>query len=216
MKRIVRWLWLALAIAVAQLGWTWLQRRNANFRMEDRLRATLPREQPEPAPEPGHGVQILQFYARSGEMVEGEPNVVCYGVRNAKSVRLEPPVENVYPALVRCFGIEPQQDTTYQLTAEGIDGSRSQVSFHVRVRPAPPVFRLMAVSAREIPAGEAVTVCYGVEHASAVRLDPTGWELPASAKNCIRFYPKVTTGFTLSATGQAGMQARERFRVRVR
>jgi hypothetical protein len=61
-----------------------------------------------------------------------------------------------------------------------------------------------------------VTVCYGVEHATAVRLDPIGWKLPAVPKNCIRFYPKQTLDYTLVASGAAGLEEREKFRVAVR
>jgi hypothetical protein len=55
-----------------------------------------------------------------------------------------------------------------------------------------------------------------VEHATAVRLDPIGWKLPAVAKNCIRFYPKQTLNYTLVASGAAGLEERERFRVAVK
>jgi hypothetical protein len=75
---------------------------------------------------------------------------------------------------------------------------------------------MMAVSDKEIPRGEVVTVCYGVEHASTVRLDPIGWKLPTGAKNCIRFYPTSTLDYALVATGAAGLEEREKFRVRVR
>ena len=50
-----------------------------------------------PRSRPGrHGnarCSIVQFYARSAEIIDGERDVICYGVRNAKAVRLEPPVE---------------------------------------------------------------------------------------------------------------------------
>src|SRR5579883_358346 len=189
MKRLAGWLWLAVALGAGQLGWTWLSRHDADVRMSRRAAgrfSTLP------ASRSGSGVRIAQFYARSGEMVEGERNLVCYGVENAKLLRLDPAVETVSPALIRCFWIEPQQDTTYRLTAEGFDGTRDEAAFTVRVRPAPPAFRFIDVSDRQIPRGEVLTVCYGVDHASGVRLNPLGWNLPAVAKNCIRFYPKAT------------------------
>lgn len=212
MKRIVRWLWIAVAVVAAQLGLTWLQRHAANVDMERRLAS---RRVPAEFQNPGKGVKIEQFYARSAEMIDGERNLVCYGVRNARTVRLEPPVEEVSPALVRCFWIEPRQDTAYQLIAEGFDGSREQAAFVVHVKPAPPEFRFVEVSDRQIPRGEVLTVCYGVEHATGVRLDPLGWKLPASSKNCVRFYPKGTLTYSLVAAGEGGTLESERFRVRV-
>jgi hypothetical protein len=216
MRRIGVLLWVALAIVAAQLGWTWLARRDGNLRIRRTIAGMRGRIDSGSAPDTGTAVRIVQFYARSAEIVDGEQDIICYGVHNAKIVRLEPEVERLTPALVRCFWVDPRQDTTYRMTAEGDDGSRAEASFTVRVRPAPPVFRMVAVSDREIPAGEVVTVCYGVEHATAVRLDPIGWKLPAVARNCIRFYPKSTLDYALVATGAAGQEGREKFRVCVR
>ncbi len=162
------------------------------------------------------GVKIEQFYARSGEITDADNTVICYGVRNAKSVRIDPPVANVTPSLTRCIAVEPKQNTTYTLTAEGFDGATDAASFELRVKPAPPVFRMLAVSDREIPRGEVLTVCYGVERATGVRMEPGGWKLPAGLKNCIRFYPKQTAEYTLIAAGAAGVEQKERFKVAVR
>jgi hypothetical protein len=216
MKRLGVVLWVALTIALLQLGWTWLERHNGNLRIGRTTAGLRGRTGAAGAADTGTTVKIAQFYAREAMIVDGERDVICYGVHNARSVRIEPEVEQLSPALVRCFWVDPHEDTTYRMIAEGEDGSRAEASFTVRVRPAPPVFRMMAVSDREIPPGEVVTVCYGVERAMAVRLDPIGWKLPAVAKNCIRFYPKSTLNYTLVATGTAGLEEREKFRVRVR
>jgi hypothetical protein len=216
MKRIGVLLWVVMAIAVAQLGWTWLQRHDGNLRIRRTIAGLRSRADSGSAPETGTAVKIVQFYARSAEIVAGERDIICYGVHNAKAVRLEPEVERLTPALVRCFWVDPREDTTYKMTAEGGDGSRAEASFTVRVKPAPPVFRMMAVSDKEIPRGEVVTVCYGVEHAATVRLDPIGWKLPTGTKNCIRLYPTSTLDYALVATGAAGLEEREKFRVRVR
>jgi hypothetical protein len=216
MKRIGVLLSVAVAIAAAYLGWTWFQRHEGNLRIGRRIAAFRGRSGPGGLTDSGTSVKIVQFYARSAEIVDGERDVICYGVHNAKAVRVEPEVERLSPALVRCFWVDPREDTTYRMIAEGDDGSRAEASFTVRVKPAPPVFRMVAVSDKEIPPGEVVTVCYGVEHATAVRLDPIGWKLPVSAKNCIRFYPKSTLDYALVATGAAGLVEREKFRVRVR
>ena len=214
MKRFGVLFRIVVAVVLAQLAWTWLQRHDANLRIRRVLEG---RSAPTKAVPPDNGaVKIVQFYARAADMIDGERNLICYGVRNARALRLDPPVESVAPALVRCFWVEPRQDTTYKLVAEGFDGKQDEVSFSVRVRPPPPVFRLMAVSDKAIPPGEVVTVCYGVEHATAVRLDPIGWKLPPVVKNCIRFYPKQTMDYTLVASGTAGLEEREKFRVAVK
>jgi hypothetical protein len=215
MKRFGVLLQVALAVVLAQLGWTWIQRHDADFRLRRILAGRHSATGAAPV-DTGTSVRIAQFYARSAEIIDGERDVICYGVQNAKTVRIEPPVETLTPALVRCFWVEPRQDTTYRMIAEGEDGARAEASFEVKVKPAPPVFRMIAVSDKSIPPGEVVTVCYGVEHATAVRLDPIGWTLPPVAKNGIRFYPKQTMNYTLVASGAAGLEEREKFRVAVK
>ncbi len=81
----------------------------------------------------GTDVKILQFYAREGNLTQGNPTVLCYGVLNARAVRIEPPVEGVSPALSRCVEIAPLQGTRYTLTAEGNDGHTVTESFVLQV-----------------------------------------------------------------------------------
>ena len=45
-------------------------------------------------------------------MTDIEQNVLCYSVRNAKSVRIDPPVAGLAPSFARCISVEPKQDTT--------------------------------------------------------------------------------------------------------
>jgi hypothetical protein len=213
MKQISILLWIGLSLAVARLGWVCLVRHDAHVRTE-RVTQTR-RDQSYQIPPDDGAVGITQFYARSGEITAGDQNLVCYGVRNARSVRIEPPVENITPAMNRCFFVDPQLDTTYTLVAEGTDGSQATESFRVRVKPAPPAILMFATSERQIPRGEAVTLCYGVAHSSAVRMEPNGWQLPPVSKNCTRFYPKVTATYTLIATGDGGTD-RKAFSVTVR
>ena len=135
-----------MGIAVANLGWTLLQRHAGDLRMERAIQARRHRRDGSAQTESSTGVKITQFYATSGEITDAEHNTICYGVENAKTVRLEPPVENLTPALTRCIWVEPRQDTTYTLIAEGLDGSVDSASFPVHVKPAPPSIVFMAVS----------------------------------------------------------------------
>ena len=118
------------------------------------------------------------------------------------------------PVLTSCFFVEPRQDTTYTLSAEDDSGNRVSESFQLVVKPAPPEIRMLA-SDKEIRQGEAATLCYGVEHARAVRLEPVGVSLVPS-KDCFRFYPQASTTFTLVAVGADGGVDRKMFRVKVK
>jgi len=198
-----------MGLATVRLGWIWWQRSETRPPLA-RAVPTLPYE------EFDAGLRITHFYARAGEITDGEPNLICYGVRNARSVRIEPAVENLSPSLNRCFFTEPRQDTEYRLVAEGSDGAEASAAFQVRVKPAPPEIRLFAVSEKRIVRNDAVTLCYGVAHAMSVRLDPDGWNLAPVALNCARIYPKASGTFTLVATGAGGRTERRKFAVEVK
>lgn len=161
-------------------------------------------------------VKILAFYGTAGEIREGDRELVCYGVQNARAVRMEPPIEALTPALTRCFWADPHGNTQYKLMAEGFDGRQVSESFAVRVKPALPSILFFAASHKAIQRGDAVTICYGVAHADSVELKPIGWELPPIARNCARFYPKITRDYTLVAHGTEGLTDRQEFAVGVR
>lgn len=206
---------LSAAIAL-YLAWVWQQRRTNDRRMaaaaeERRMRGWVIRDEDRET-----DVRIIQFYAASGEVIDGDRNLICYGVRNAASVRIEPAVETLTPSITRCFWTEPHEDTAYKLIATGSDGREVSEAFQVRVKPAPPSILFLAVSHKAIRAGEPVTMCYGVSHADTVRMDPIGWKLAPVAKNCARFYPRETREYTLVATGDAGRMDREKFTVKVK
>jgi hypothetical protein len=67
-------------------------------------------------------VRILRFYASVGALEPGETAQLCYGVENAKSVRISPWVSGAGPAMQRCLIVDPQRTTHYTIVAEGYDG----------------------------------------------------------------------------------------------
>ncbi|MGB7720028.1 MAG: hypothetical protein WBL65_09010 [Bryobacteraceae bacterium] len=88
----------------------------------------------------GGPVRILQFYASTGMVTPGQTARICYSVENAKSVRISPMIEEVYPFPNHCLDIEPEHTTHYTLLAEGYDGAVATKSFtlQVEVEEAPP------------------------------------------------------------------------------
>jgi hypothetical protein len=216
MKRIGVACGIALVVALASLGWTWLQRREGNLHMARTLEASRRHAGRAIGEDTGTRVRITQFYAKTGEMTNADRNIICYGVVNAKSVRMDPPVENLAPSRSRCIWVEPKKDTTYTLFAEGLDGTRDSASFQLNVKPAPPHIQFVAVSHSEIRRGEPVTVCYGVDHAKGVRLDPLRVGLPPLVKNCTRFYPKTSLKYTLVAFDALGRADQENFSIQVK
>ena len=157
-------------------------------------------------------VKITHFYAGSREILDNQSVGLCYGVENAKTVRLDPPVEQLKPGYNRCFYLTPARTTTYKLLAEGFDGSAASQSVTVRVKPSvaeppsteanPGLFTLTFSSAPEVSRGEAVTLCYGAPNAVSVTMDPPLQELKPAARFCFQAKPERTTTYSFSATGK--------------
>lgn len=85
-------------------------------------------------------VRILQFYASVGSLTAGQKAQLCYGVENARSVRISPMIQGVYPSLSRCMDILPEHTTHYMIMAEGYDGQVATRSLTLAVQtiPVPP------------------------------------------------------------------------------
>src|SRR4051812_43853376 len=80
-------------------------------------------------------VRITQFYATAGTVLSGQKARVCYGVENARSVRISPELEDVYPSPSRCVDVVPERTTHYTILAEGFDGAMATRSFTLAVQP---------------------------------------------------------------------------------
>jgi len=79
-------------------------------------------------------VRITQFYATTGAVMSGQKTRVCYGVENARSVRISPELDDVYPSPSRCVEVEPERTTHYTILAEGFDGAMATRSFTLAVQ----------------------------------------------------------------------------------
>ena len=128
LRKIVRITWIPVILLALYTGWLIWQRRSYQ----------LPPRPPQPqVSDPllayGDRLKILQFYGPP-EIQRGASALVCYGVVNAKSVRLDPPVEPVWPSLSRCFNVSPARTTTYTLTAQSADGQSASKSYELKVR----------------------------------------------------------------------------------
>lgn len=83
----------------------------------------------------GHELRITAFYAMPAVVPRGGHATVCYGVNDAKTVRIEPPVEQIRPAVNHCVQVTPRQDTEYKLIAGDGSGHSVSQSFVLRVAP---------------------------------------------------------------------------------
>jgi hypothetical protein len=168
----------------------------------------------------GTAVKIVQFYSREGTLFEGSSTVLCYGVANARSVRMEPPVEGVSVSISRCVEVTPQRDTRYTLTAEGNDGHVVSESFVLKVRPDPatlPRITSFRIAKHETDHGRHIfSLTFAQQNGELVDIDPPAFPTLHGAPYG-NFYvsPGKTTTYTLTVTGKKGRQARRQLTVEV-
>jgi len=82
----------------------------------------------------GDEFKILNFYATPSVVHAGEAVQLCYGVSNAKTVKLEPQTNPVWPSVSRCVDVTPKKTTEYTLTVEDGAGNSKTSTVTVQVR----------------------------------------------------------------------------------
>lgn len=149
--------------------------------------------------------EITQFYAAGGVVERGKEVTVCYGVANADEVTIEPRVRDLKPARNRCFSLAPKKSQVYTLTASGPGGSATaQLTLQVVQPESPPprsgLITTFLPSRDTVPKGSSVTLCYAVDGAEKVEIDPPVRELAPTGR-CFTVQMEKTTDFTLKVTG---------------
>jgi hypothetical protein len=134
-RRILPYTTAVAVIAVLYVLWVFTSRWVENRRMEREAAARqAAAAKQDPAIASGSSLKILNFYASKGVIARGEEARLCYGVANAKTVRLDPPVERVWPSMARCFEVSPKRETRYTLTAEDEHGRTESQSIVLQVK----------------------------------------------------------------------------------
>ncbi|HTS65072.1 MAG TPA: hypothetical protein VMH28_23775 [Candidatus Acidoferrales bacterium] len=136
-QRLQPYLWIASAVAIAYTAWVFTGRLFEHKKLERNAARSAPSSPELDRIYGGEKLRILQFYAREGELEPGQKTLLCYGVLNAATVHIKPPVGDTQPALSRCFEIAPAQTTTFTLTARDAHGISVAHSVTVRVRVNP-------------------------------------------------------------------------------
>ncbi len=169
----------------------------------------------------GTDVRILQFYSPEASIAEGRPARICYGVVNARSVRIQPPVATVYPAISRCVETTPARDTRYTLTAEGAGGRTVSQSFVLGVHPDPETLPqitsfVLRKSERDYSGKWIFSLSFAARNAEEISIDPPVFPvLHRSPFGDFYVAPPKTTTYTLTATGKHGHRAQRKLTVRV-
>jgi hypothetical protein len=202
--RTISWL-VTLVLAVAlflRLGWVYFERHREVETPPERV-AYVPKELDT------RDLKILNFYSPS-LAVRGEPQTICYGVLNAVSVKLDPPLADVTPSLNRCVEVVLHKETQLTLTATGRQGETTEVTFLLGVTEPRAEFKSISIATRTVKRGEPQTVCYTTKNATVVRLQwggkGPGTPLPPGENQCYRWYPALS-GAKLTAESPGGRES---------
>jgi hypothetical protein len=201
---------LALSVTIAALvsaGWLFMSRTDKH-------------ESPKPAETTTvASAEILNFYARDLVVTEGAKTVLCYGVANATSVRIEPAVEGMGPARSRCVEVRPKRETLYTLTAEGSDGRAVSQSLTLRVAadagalPKITSFQI-AGSEKEYTGRTIFLLTFSDQNGDEISIDPPVFPVIHGAPSG-QFYvkPDKTTTYTLFVKSKNGHVAKKQLTV---
>jgi hypothetical protein len=138
----VRIYWLvsiaAIVVALGYVGFVFWSRAQQNraFARRAAAEAAQKRAEDEKTFESmgGNRFAILAFGATPAVISPGEESQLCYSVSNAKSVKLDPPVGDVWPSNERCISVSPHKTTTYTLTIADAAGRTKSAATRLEVR----------------------------------------------------------------------------------
>jgi hypothetical protein len=126
LRRALPYTSAALLVAMIYAGWTMYSRWAENRRADEEAAAKKREFDQLTLNMIGPDLKILTFYANR--------TLICYGVANAKSVRIEPFVESITPSLSRCIKASPTKTTEYTLTADDAAGHTVSRTIVVKVQ----------------------------------------------------------------------------------
>jgi hypothetical protein len=119
LRKLLPWTTVAVVITALYTGWVFYSRWRASQEYEQRQQAARAASaERERQMLSDTKLKVLNFSLTTSTIRRGQSASLCYGVANAKRVRIEPPVGDTWPSTSRCLEVSPRRDTTYKLTAE--------------------------------------------------------------------------------------------------
>jgi hypothetical protein len=138
-----RKLWLGFSAAallvVCYVSWIFYSRWHENKSINEEVTAEQKEKEQHDAAATveslgGSEFKIISFYALPGEIHRGDTVTMCYGVSNAKSVSVDPPVGEMWPSVSRCMQVTPKKTTKYTFTADDGKGSTKTAELTIEVK----------------------------------------------------------------------------------
>jgi hypothetical protein len=137
-RRVLPYTTAAVVVAALYSGWIMYSRYSAASEAVQRVEQQNRRREIENGRQIesylGDELKILSFAADKAVTTPGGRILLCYGVANAASVKIEPELEPVRPAVTHCLEAFPKRTTTYTLTATDANGKLVDASLQIAVR----------------------------------------------------------------------------------
>lgn len=153
--------------------------------------------------------QILSFTASPEQVVDDGTSSLCFKLKDATTAQLDPGARplRVGPD-APCVSVKPLKRTTYTLRAFNSEGKEAHEDKIINVLRSPKVTEFK-VRPNRIKTGEPVTLCFKVENASRIDIEP------GIAKNrpvdsfgpCVQQRPRSTTTYTIIAFNDSGLKS---------
>ncbi len=127
---------VAVILAALYVAWTFYSRYENNRKAQQAVEAQKEEARKRIVDQVyGSGeIKFSTFQVDSGVLKRGESTQLCYGVENAKTVKIDPPVEQAKPTYYHCVEIAPKTTTMYTITAVDGKGNSKSESLVVQVR----------------------------------------------------------------------------------
>jgi hypothetical protein len=212
-RALQRRMWIAIAVLALYTGWLIGRHRGWSLGWHGWRTPESAISVPEGL---GGRVKIVQFYAREGVVTEGGATVICYGVLNAKAVRIDPPIADIWPSLNHCIEVRPAQETRYTLTAQGADGTSVAQSFTLRTAAdkalLPKITSFRVLACKKDYLGEPLfKLSFTDQNAEEVWVEPA--VIPTLHRAPYGEFYATPGTYTLSVKGKYGHVARQKLTV---
>ena len=135
LQKVLPFTIIGVIIALLYVAWTFYSRHASDLEAQKQIAAKQEeaRQRQNKLIFGGGEIRFLNYSADSGLLKAGQTAQLCYGVVNAKTLKLDPPVEDVKPSANHCLEIAPKKTTIYTLTAGDGAGHNKTVSLQIRV-----------------------------------------------------------------------------------
>lgn len=127
---------VGVILAALYVAWTFYSRAQANREAQEQIDAKQAEARKRVVNQiyGSGGVKFSTFGADNGSLRSGESTRLCYGVLNAKTVKIEPSVgEELTPTYHHCMDVKPAKTTTYTITATDDKGQSESRTLTIQV-----------------------------------------------------------------------------------